>query len=452
MQCGDRRRPVLLLEMNEINFEFVLRYGEQRRLPTLNALVARHGLRKTTSENTYEDLEPWIQWVTAHTGQSLAEHKVFRLGDIVNHDIPQIWEQLEDAGLRVGAMSPMNAKNRTRQPAFFVPDPWTPTTIVGSPLIHAVYSAVAQAVNDNAASRITPASALKLAAGLAVYARPVNYLRYLRLALGAVRRPWLRTAFLDLLLSDIFVRLVKKTKPDFASLFINAGAHVQHHYMFSSSAYQGELRNPDWYVAPGHDPVLDIYEAYDAIVSQIELAFPEYRLMLATALHQEPHPKVTYYWRLDDHHRFLTSIGAPFQAVSPRMSRDFVVECGTAERARETEALLNSIFSAEGERLFEVDNRGADLFASLVYAQDITEETVYRQGSGPARKLKPEVNFVAIKNGEHDGVGYFIDTGLTPSPSESSFSLATLPDHIRGALDIVPLKTDRSAAKAMAAE
>src|SRR4051794_9556157 len=158
-------RPVLLLELNEVNFEFVQRYGSEQ-LPTLGALIERHGLSRTTSENRYEHLEPWIQWVTAHTGKSFAEHGVFRLGDIVQRDIPQIWEELEAHGLRVGAISPMNAKHRLRDPAFFVPDPWTNTRVTASPTLARLHGALSQVVNENASGRLTMASMLALLRGL----------------------------------------------------------------------------------------------------------------------------------------------------------------------------------------------------------------------------------------------------------------------------------------------
>ncbi|HKR37855.1 MAG TPA: hypothetical protein VJT10_23640, partial [Steroidobacteraceae bacterium] len=101
---------LLLLELNEVNFEFVEAYTRRGELPNFAALFQQHGFTRTTSETSYEQLEPWIQWVTAHTGKSLAEHSVFRLGDIASRDIPQIWELLEERGLKVGAISPMNAK------------------------------------------------------------------------------------------------------------------------------------------------------------------------------------------------------------------------------------------------------------------------------------------------------------------------------------------------------
>src|SRR4051794_16443678 len=103
---------LLLLEFNEINFDSVAFYCAHGRLPNFRRLIDEHGWHTTTSEQAYEHIEPWIQWVTAHTGLSLAEHGVFRLGDIARTEIPQIWERLEERGLKVGAVSPMNAKHR----------------------------------------------------------------------------------------------------------------------------------------------------------------------------------------------------------------------------------------------------------------------------------------------------------------------------------------------------
>lgn len=58
-----------------------------------------------------------------HTCKTYSEHGIFRLGDIVGSRGPQIFEQIEHAGYRVGAISPMNAENRLDFPAFFIPDP-----------------------------------------------------------------------------------------------------------------------------------------------------------------------------------------------------------------------------------------------------------------------------------------------------------------------------------------
>jgi hypothetical protein len=426
---------VLLIELNEINFEHVQAYVDAGKLPVFGELLARHPLVETVSERKYEELEPWIQWVTAHTGQSLAEHGVFRLGDIVDTDIEQIWEALEKQGLSVGAISPMNAKNRCRNPAFFMPDPWTSTKVTGSGMLKRLYGAVAQAVNDNARARITPSSAAWLVAGLGAYARPVNYGTYLSLVRSAARRrPWAKALVLDQLLTDIFIGAVKRKKPDFASLFLNAGAHIQHHYMFNSGVYAGPLKNPDWYVPEGADPVLDVYQLYDRIIGQVRNACPEARLILATGLHQDPHGKVTFYWRLKDHAAFLAKAKVPFVRAEPRMSRDFMVYCADEAQAAEATRRLQLIRAADGTPLFAVDNRGKDLFVMLTWPNDIGEDFQYHIDNEPVGGLRDDVAFVSLKNGDHNGVGYVLDTGVEGGGTSSErIMLGELPGRIAAA-------------------
>lgn len=429
-----KRKLLILLELNEVNFEAVEYYIAKGKLPTFGRLFEKHGFVRTTSESHYEELEPWIQWVTAHTGKSLAEHGIFRLGDIVHHDIPQIWEELESQGLRVGAISPMNAKNRTKNAAFFVPDPWTDTEVTGSLLLQKMYTSIAQAVNDNAQGRLTVASAAWLLAGALSYARPANYGEYLRLVASTRKRTWRKAMFLDLLLADTFIGLSKRKAPHFATLFLNAGAHIQHHYMFNSPVYANVGKNPDWYVAQGEDPLLDVYSLYDRIISHVQASFPSARLMLATGLHQEPHPKATFYWRLRNHCAYLKKIGVPFQRVEPRMSRDFLVVCETTEQALYAADILSSARSVEGVPLFEVDNRGNELFVMLTYPNDIPEGFEYVVGNLSYINLRDDVAFVAIKNGQHNGAGYYLDTGLTRDSGEADFKLCNLPTRIRSAI------------------
>jgi hypothetical protein len=427
---------VLLLELNEVNFEHVLDFASRGRMPNLARIIRAHGIAKTQSEQEYEELEPWIQWVTAHTGLPLKDHRVFRLGDIVNHDIGQIWEHLEQRGLRVGAISPMNAKNRMSSAAFFVPDPWTPTKVSAGPLLSGVYRAVSQAVNDNAQARLSAAGAAWLMAGAARYASVPNYRRYARMLASAATQPWVKSMVLDLLLGDIFVKETRRARPHFASLFLNAAAHIQHHYMFNSSAYRGSRRNPEWYIAPGLDPVAEVYGLYDDIVGQVRSAFPAARLMIATGLHQDPHAEVTFYWRLKDHASFLRRLGIPFDRVEPRMSRDFIVRCASEDQATDAARLLSSVRHESGVPLFEVDNRGRDLFVMLTWPRDIDEGFAYALEGRRFEGLRNDVAFVAIKNGEHNGVGYFIDTGLNGSADDVSFPLAELPVKVCEALGV----------------
>jgi hypothetical protein len=427
-------KSLFLLELNEINFKFVEKYAELGKLPTFKMFIDQHGYAETTSESHYDELEPWIQWVTAHTGKSLAEHGVFRLGDIVNQDILQIWERLEDSGLKVGAVSPMNAKQRMKEPAFFIPDPWTKTEVAAPPAIKRMYQAIAQIVNENAQSKLRLKSAFNLIWGAVLTADARNYPEYIKILFKVRTRPWLRAAFLDLLLADVFSWFVGRTQPNFASLFLNAGAHIQHHYMFSSECYEGELRNPSWYAPKGVDPLLDIYKIYDRVLAQMLRRFPDTRIMLATGLHQDPYPTLKYYWRLKDHAAFLQMLDVSFVSVEPRMSRDFVVACTDTTAALAAARKLELARDKDGLALFEVDNRGADLFVMLTYPKDITEDTTVFVGNEKIQGFREAVAFVALKNGEHNGTGYFSDSDA--QRSIPNFPLKLLPDHIIKAFEV----------------
>ena len=115
------------------------------------------------------------------------------------------------------------------------------------------------------------------------------------------------------------------------------------------------------------------------------------------------------------------------------MSRDFVVDCADADEAIAAEKRLLSIVSASGRPLFEVDNRGKDLFVMLTWPDDIGEDFVYRVGNASYRDFRNDVSFVAIKNGQHNGVGYLIDTGR-PAESRPTIPLAEMPARICEAL------------------
>jgi hypothetical protein len=406
VRSPDRTRQLVLLELNEVNFEVARRYVDRLGLKNLGQLLDGRWIR-TSSENSYELLEPWIQWVSAHSGLTAAQHGVLRLGDIVGSKVPQMFEQLEAFGLKIGCVSPMNAENRLRSPAYFIPDPWTRTPSDGSFFSRMLTEAVGQAVNDNAQARITAGSKLKLLLALLRFARSKHWRQYAHLFTTNKSAPWRRALFLDLLLHDVHCSLFKSRSPDFSALFLNAGAHVQHHYFLNADLESPRaLKNPEWYVAADADPVSEMLRIYDSIVGDY-VNDPNIDLIVATGLTQRPYDRVKFYYRLVDHAAFLQAAGVRFKAVYPRMTRDFLIEFDSDAEAADACRTLRSIQVLPGRLpLFgEIDNRGTSTFATMTYPDEITAGTVAILNSGPVA-LQPLVAFVAIKNGMHDARGY----------------------------------------------
>jgi hypothetical protein len=417
---------LLVLELNEVNFEFVEHYARRGALPTFARLMGSHGYSRTRSETVYEHIEPWIQWFTVHTGMPYEQHGVFRLGDGPQAGARQIWEELSQRGLKVGAFSPMNAGNAVSDAAFFVPDPWTKTRVAAPGLMGSAYEAICQAVGDNAEGRLDARSAARLALGVLVYSNPLNWPAYARLGAYGLKRRWARAVFLDRFLADCFIRLWKRTRPDFATLFLNGAAHLQHHYLFNSAAYSGPHRNPAWYLPSGTDPLLEMYRLYDRVVAECLALEPGLRVMMATGLHQDPVDEPVFYWRLRDHARFLRTIGCEFESVEPRMSRDFLVICKDRASGKNADERLLAGRAPDGEPLFEVDNRGDTLFATLSYPHEIKAGFEATFPDYAMTDFSKETVFVAIKNGRHNGIGYFLDTGGRAAPEAEPIPLAEL--------------------------
>lgn len=416
------RKKLVLIELNEVNFDVVGRYIERSpgKYSSLEKLMSGARVR-TTAEKKYEELEPWIQWVSVHSGLPYAEHGIFRLGDIVGSKVPQFFEILEQHGVTVGSISAMNAENRMKQPAYFIPDPWTKTPSDGSFWSEALAQAVGQAVNDNAQSKITAKSAFAILLGLMRFSQVKHYGLYLKLALKSRKASWRKALFLDLFLHDVHMGLLKLKKPSFSTVFLNAGAHIQHHYFFNAAPIKEitDLRNPNWYVAETEDPFADMLEAYDTIIGDC-LALQNTEMIVVTGLAQKPYDRMKYYYRLKNHADFLDSVGIQYRTVMPRMTRDFLIQFDSSEEAAAAQEKLSKMpVELDGEQLFgEIDNRGDSLFVTLTYPHEIAENTMVLVASGKIR-IKPFTTFVAIKNGMHqeEGFAFF-------SPGASEFAPA----------------------------
>lgn len=397
----------ILLGLNELNFEFIKFYINQGSLNNFKKLFELQAPIETISEKEYRLLEPWVQWVTIHTGKTFDEHKVFRLGDIVNHpNLSQLFEELENESLLVGAISPFNCENRLRSPAYFVPDPWTKTTPSGNFIIRGLYNAIHQSVNDNAKDKLNFKSIISLILGFLLYVPSSRWYHYFKSILN-FKKPGVKALILDSLLADIHLKLWKKNKPDFSNLFLNSGAHIQHHYLFNSKAYQGNISNPDWYCPKDYDPLIKILSEYDKQIGKL-MSLKNVKLLVATGLHQQPHQHLTYYWRLREHASFAKMIGIKnVTEILPRMSRDFLIKFNNSEDTIAAENLLNSFYASKDQiKIFDVDNRDTSLFVELVYPNNIEENDSIYSDDFKLEKFKSYLSFVAIKNGEHNGTGY----------------------------------------------
>ena len=216
---------LLFIQLNEINFDLVDKYlstSKKNKFTNFRIIKDTYQSFNTYAEDKYENLEPWIQWASIYIGKDFNQHKIFRLGDMVNFNSEkQIFEIIEDRGFKVGAISPMNAENRLKNPSYFVPDPWTNTQSDNSNYSKRLYKMLKQTVNDNASGSLSFNSILTILETIFKTLHYKNTLFLIRIIFSSIIKPWKKSLVLDYLMHMTHIYFLKKKLPNFSSIFFN---------------------------------------------------------------------------------------------------------------------------------------------------------------------------------------------------------------------------------------
>ncbi len=422
---------LLLLQLNEINFDIVNNYlskSKKNKFKNLKFLKDTYYSFETYSENEYENLEPWIQWTSVYLGKNFQQHEIFRLGDMVNFPKEkQIFEIIESKGFKVGAISPMNADNRLKNPSYFIPDPWTNTNSDNSSFSKKLTLMLKQTVNDNSSGKLSFKSILTI---LEIILKTLNYKRtynLISLIISSIFNPWKKSLILDYLIHLIHLDLLKKKEPNFSTIFFNAGAHIQHHYLHNCKYIKKNFNNPEWYVKSSSDPFEDMLEVYDKIIGDyLKLSNDKCDLIISTGLRQVPYETSKYYYRLKNHSFFLKEIGVNFVKVYPRMTRDFEIIFNNNLDRDNAKKILSKIRSKEDNIYIfnEIEEREKSLFVTLTYPNEVKKSYFIELKNGLELNFFNQVIFVALKNGMHDSKGYVFYS------SKSNFELPKKSAHV----------------------
>ena len=412
---------VKFIALNEINLDLAKKYVKRSPglLPNFEKILTGK-IIETKVEDDYHYLEPWIVWPSVFLGKGADSHNIFHLGDGARVESKSIFAVIESLGFKVGAISPINAPNDLTSPAFFIPDPWIETDSDRSMMSRIITNVTRSAVNSNASNRLSLKDILGLGLILLRFARLKNYAMYVKYALRARRKKWYRSLFFDLLMFDIYTKLAAKKEPDLSFLFLNAGAHIQHHHMFSSIFSDESCRDPQ--SSKHYDAIADMLAGYDRLLGQC-FAQHYQSLVIATGLTQIPYDREKYYYRPRDHEAFLKTLGVRFERVFPRMSRDFEISFSDAEEMMHAEETLKlASIGTEEYPVFRVVRIDAlRIFVTLVYARQIQPDDLIKTESA-AFLVSDAVDLVAQKNGMHSGKGWAFfdgDIGDFCPPSES---------------------------------
>lgn len=288
---------VILLEFNELTPTLLDGFFERGLLPNFRRFYDESHVYVTDAEEKGMLLNPWVQWVTVHTGLSAAEHGLTELNEGHLLDKPRVWDLASRAGMSSFICGSMNVGHDPDLNGWVVPDPWSTTVDTypdGSGLEHFyrfVQTQVQEHTNDSVPLGPTQYArflSFMLSHGMSTEttAAIVKQLAAEKLRSGG---RWKRAVLLDKLQFDVFRAIHRKHRPNFSTLFLNSTAHMQHAYWRNMDPDAFEKKPTEDEQREYGGAVLFGYEEMDRLMAQVmELAGSDTTIVFTSGLGQQP--------------------------------------------------------------------------------------------------------------------------------------------------------------------
>ena len=392
-----------IIQINEVNFDLVKKYSEKYDLPNLKKLISNFKFIETSSEEKYENLEPWIQWVSFYTGKSAADHKVKHLNE-ASQDTRTFFNEIENKN-KLSFMFPMNLKNNFKVDTFFIPDPWTTTQKnIKSKLLSKFYEISKILILQNQRMLLNFQNIIIILLVFLKYTSIKGKFFLTKYAFLSIFKKYYRAIFFDFFIAEIFFKNTKEQKTNINTVFFNAAAHIQHHYLLSSEFYKKKYLDLDF--IRKDDPLLECYKAYDVIVGNY-LDNKNFNFFFATGLSQVAIEKPIYYWNLKNHESFFANIGIESTQIEKRMSRDYTLYFDNEQKLTKSFELLNGV-KLNNKKIFSLEKKQNRIYLELIYNLNIVaEEKLYDiDDKIISSDFLKDLNFVAVKNSIHFQKGY----------------------------------------------
>jgi hypothetical protein len=355
---------VILLEFNELCPNLMERFMAAGRLPHFERLYHESAVYTTDAEAAGEDLNPWVQWVTVHTGLAIAEHGVHHLSE--GHRVPTkaVWDLLSDAGHRVWVCGSMNPRLDMPLNGYLLPDPWSTGVRPQPPgefddFFDYIRANVQEHTNEQGGAGAGAKRFLSfmLRHGLSPETVMRTAWQLASERLGENR--WKRAMIMDRFQWDVFRHYYRKARPQFSTFFLNSTAHLQHcfwrHMDPSSFRSQPGERERQTYA----DSILQGYINMDDLIGKfLRLAGDGAIMIFCTALSQQPYVDFEdtggrHYYRLRNPEKLGILLGSRIQFhLEPVMAEQFFLRFNSRAEAEQAEALLRS-FRLNEERPFK---------------------------------------------------------------------------------------------------
>lgn len=362
-------KPIIIVEMNEFNIELLKAATSELKLGNLNKMLNFH--RATYKTNDHYDsgyLEPWVQWVSIHSGQSSQKHKIKHLGDVPDLKFQQFWQTLGKNDISTGIWGVMNgARLNAPKNLFFLPDPWTFSEKAYPRQLNQLLE-LPQYLTKNYCNKKMAIMMIKIFRLLKFVlfsgkAKPI--IRELMILRKDIKNlgshHYIYITWFDYVSTLLFSQYQKRYNPSLSIIFLNSLAHIQHHYW-----RDGECGITS--------EIAHAYKNMDRILGFLFKTFPEHSFIMHNGLSQmnTNHEKPWILYRQKDPFSFLTSIGLNPERVEQNMTHDGHAFFKTPQEIRQAVDALKGA-TILGKNLFHIETYEHDNL-KLFYRLDFTDE------------------------------------------------------------------------------
>lgn len=413
---------IIMIEFNELCPSLMNRFIEAGHLPNFKRFYEESEIYITDAEELGENLNPWIQWVTVHSGLAADEHEVRTLSEGRLLPMKTVWDLLSDRGCHVWICGSMNCCFDAPLNGCLLPDPWS-TGIDPQPpgefeaYHHYIRSAVQDHTNeaggtDESAYRFL-AFMLRHGISLRTLLKTARQLVSERIA----NTRWKRATIMDQFQWDLFRYYYHKIRPHFSTFFLNSTAHFQHCY-WRHMEPEKFLSLPNEQEQPQlQGSILYGYKNMDELIGQfMKLAGPKTTLIFCTALSQQPYLDYEstggrHYYRLRSGKVLVDSLGITQRfSYEPVMAEQFYLRFDSEEDAQSAELRLRSyriqdkrVFDDDRTRLFHMTRKDKAILVQCRCTAAVPNDVVITSegSSKSANFFDVFYQFDTIKSGRH---------------------------------------------------
>ncbi len=368
MKLNDKK--IIVAEFNELVPHLVEKFMNEGHMPNFKKLANISSCYITDANQTGEDLNPWIQWVTVHTGLTPEEHGVYRLNEAKKCEGKYIWDKLSNEGEYSLVFGSMNGCIQDSFLGTYLPDPWDKVT-KPSDNLQSYFEFIRAYVQGNPdASKVSPFQFLKFMLSNGLTLKTCYKIAH-QLVSEKIdpRKKWKRACLLDWIQLDVFRSLYKKNSPKFSTIFSNSTAHIQHTLWAESFPedfpHDVNKKMPD-------NPMLDAYKNHDEILGDLlKLKAENVDIAICTALSQQPYTKNTKcFYHINHFQTFLSKLnvlGEP--SYVPVMAEQFHLKFSNELDVQKAFEHLSKFEMPDSSYFYEGSNK--------VFSMSIEENTLH---------------------------------------------------------------------------